>query len=161
MNTRFIFGVLLLVIGLLLPLGVYPVAQTAWPAPVKTAVGGVLFFGFEIMAIPAVAVLGKENFDRIMARAKSWVGSLKPSGEVGKVRHAVGLVLFLLPVVPTYIMAYVPKWLPDDSPERFWVNLCADAVFFASLFILGGDFWDKLRSLFVRQARAVFPPKRI
>ena len=72
MNTRFIFGVLLLVIGPPPARGVYPVAQTAWPAPVKTAVGGVLFFGFEIMAIPAVAVLGKENFDRIMARAKSW-----------------------------------------------------------------------------------------
>jgi hypothetical protein len=25
---------------------------------------------------------------------------------------------------------------------------------------LGGDFWDKLRSLFVREARAVFPERK-
>ncbi len=29
----------------------------------------------------------------------------------------------------------------------------------ASLFVLGGDFWDKLRALFVRNAKAVFPEK--
>lgn len=158
-NARFILGVILLAIGLVLPLGVYPVSQTAWPAGVKAAVGGALFFGFEIMAIPAVAVMGKENFERIVARVKSWVGSFKPSGEVGRVRHIIGLALFLLPIAPTYIMAYAPEWLPDKSPERLWVNLCADLMFFSSLFVLGGDFWDKLRALFVREARAVFPDK--
>jgi len=30
-------------------------------------------------------------------------------------------------------------------------------MFLISLFVLGGDFWDKLRSLFVRESRAVFP----
>jgi hypothetical protein len=33
-------------------------------------------------------------------------------------------------------------------------------MFLASLFVLGGDFWDKLRALFVREARAVFPEKK-
>jgi hypothetical protein len=47
--------------------------------------------------------------------------------------------------------------MPDNSAERLWVNLCADAAFLASLFLLGGDFWDKLRSLFVREARVTFP----
>lgn len=28
-----------------------------------------------------------------------------------------------------------------------------------SLFVLGGDFWAKLRSLFVREARISFPEK--
>ena len=28
-----------------------------------------------------------------------------------------------------------------------------------SVFVLGGDFWDKLRALFVHGARAVFPDK--
>jgi len=30
-------------------------------------------------------------------------------------------------------------------------------MFLTSLFVLGGDFWDKLRALFVRRARAAFP----
>jgi fumarate reductase subunit D len=152
-----VLGVTLVIIGLLMPLGVYPVAQTAWPAVWKTAVGGILFFGFEITAVPAAAIMGKDNFERIVGLARSWIGRLKPSGEVGKLRHAVGLVLLLLPNVPTYIMAYAPAWLPDNSPERLWVNLGADAMFLTSLFVLGGDFWDKLRALFVREARAVFP----
>jgi hypothetical protein len=148
-----------MVIGLVLPLAVYPVSQTSWPAALKTALSGVLVFGFEIMAIPAAAIMGKENFDRIMAKAKGLMGSMKPSGNVGKVRHATGLVLFVLPILPTYIMAYMPKYLPEASPDRLWVNLCADAMFLVSLFVLGGDFWDKLRSLFVREARAAFPQK--
>jgi hypothetical protein len=30
-------------------------------------------------------------------------------------------------------------------------------MLFASLFVLGGDFWDKVRSLFVHGATARFP----
>jgi hypothetical protein len=157
---RLALGVFLLVIGSILPLGALLVPLTTWPISVKGTVAGILFFGFEIMAIPAVAVMGKENFDRIMAKVKGWLGLLKPAGGVGTVRHVIGLVLFVLPLVPTYIMAYIPIWLPDDSPERLWVNLCADAMFLVSLFVLGGDFWDKLSALFVREARAVFPEKK-
>ncbi len=156
-NSRLAWGIALLVIGAILPLGIFLLPMTDWPVSVKGAVGGVLFFGFEIMAVPAAAVMGKENFDRIVAKAKGLLGMLKPAGEVGKVRHAIGLVLFLLPLVPTYIMAYMPKWLPDNSPKRLWVSICSDVIFLVSLFVLGGDFWDKLRALFVREARAVFP----
>jgi hypothetical protein len=60
-----------------------------------------LFFGFEIMLIPAVAVMGKENYEAIMAKVFVWLKGLKPAGNIGKTRHAIGLVLFLLPVVPT------------------------------------------------------------
>ncbi len=156
-NTRLRIGISLLVIGLFLPLGIYPLSATSWPAAVKTVVGGFLFFGLEIMAIPAIAIMGKENFERIMAKARGWFSRMKPSGDVGRVRHAIGIVLFLLPVVPTYVMAYAPQWLPDASSQRLWVNVCADIMFLVSLFVLGGDFWDKVRALFVRQARAVFP----
>jgi hypothetical protein len=38
-----------------------------------------------------------------------------------------------------------------------WWHVGGDVVFVTSLFVLGGDFWDKLRSLFVHGARAVFP----
>ncbi len=160
-NARLILGIILLIVGAILPLGTVAVARTGWPTAAKTAAGGVLFFGFEILSIPAVALMGKENFERIVSRIKDWLGLLKPAGDVGPTRHAVGLLLFLLPIVPTYIMAYVPQWLPDNSPERLYVNLGADAMFLASFFVLGGDFWDKIRAIFVRNARVVFPePER-
>ena len=121
--------------------------------------GGVFFLGFEIMAIPAVAIMGKENFQRIIAMARGQFSKLKPSGEVGRVRHAIGILLFVLPILPTYVTAYAPEWLPDAASQRLSINLCADGMFLVSLFVLGGDFWDKLRALFVREARAVFPPE--
>ncbi len=156
-EARFRLGLTLLIIGMAMPAGIFLVPLTDWPAEVKAAVAGILFFGFEIMALPAVAVMGKENFERILAKLCALLGRLKPSGEPGPVRHAIGIVLFLLPFAPTYVMAYVPSWLPDSSPWRLWVNLGADTMFLTSLFVLGGDFWDKLGALFVRKARAVFP----
>ena len=152
-NISLGIGISLLVIGLLLPFGIFLVVSTMWPAAVKTIVTGVLTFGFEILAIPAVAIMGKENFDRIMQRVKSWFGRLKPSGAVGRLRYNIGLVLFVLPIVPTYIMAYLPQLLPDYSPERLLINIAADIMFFVSLFVLGGDFWDKLTALFDWKAR--------
>ena len=156
-NIRLVTGITLLVLGLVLPLGIVPVSATSWPASVKAVVGGVLFFGFEVMAIPAVAIMGKENCERITAKARGLFRRMKPSGDVGRVRHAIGIVLFVLPVLPTYVTAYAPQWLPEASSWRLWVNLCADGMFLVSLFVLGGDFWDKLRALVVREARAVFP----
>jgi len=50
-------------------------------------------------------------------------------------RLALGAAL--LPIVPTYVMAYAPNWLADTSPARLWVNLAADLTFLLSLFVLG------------------------
>jgi hypothetical protein len=36
------------------------------------------------------------------------------------------------------------------------VNVGLDLITLASLFVLGGDFWDKVRALFLHDARAVF-----
>ena len=41
--------------------------------------------------------------------------------------------------------------------HRFVVSLIGDVMFVASLFVLGGDFWDKVRSLFVHDAEVHFP----
>ncbi|MEI6154388.1 MAG: transporter suffix domain-containing protein, partial [Deltaproteobacteria bacterium] len=106
-NTRFYLGIALLVMGgLIMPFGAVFVAKADLPTTIKAVISGILFFGFEIMAVPAVAVMGKENFDRIMSRVKGWLGSLKPAGNIGKVRHCVGIAMFLPPIIPTYITGY-------------------------------------------------------
>jgi hypothetical protein len=87
-----------------------------------------------------------------------WLNYLKPAAPVSRTRYRSGLVMFLLPLIPTYIMAYTPGWLPDHSPQRLYINLAADFIFLANLFVLGGDSWDKLRALFVYDGRAEFGP---
>lgn len=70
-DTRLKLGLALLVVGLILPFGTVLVLQTDWPDWVKNSVSGLLIFGFEILMFPAVALMGKENFDRIMSRVKA------------------------------------------------------------------------------------------
>ena len=79
-DTRLKLGMALLIVGLIMPAGTLLVAATDWPLAVKTVVSGLLLFGFEIMLIPAVALMGKDNFDRIWAGAMRLLKTLKPAG---------------------------------------------------------------------------------
>jgi hypothetical protein len=51
-------------------------------------------------------------------------------------------------------------WASHIAPQlvsnRLSVDILMDVVMIASLFVLGGNFWDKLRALFSANARAVF-----
>jgi hypothetical protein len=117
----------------------------------------ILLFGFEIMVIPAVALMGKDNFDRIWAGAMRLLKTLKPAGGVGKRRYTIGLFMLVVPTLYAWIASYAPSWLPEDYVLRVWVNLGLDLATLASLFVLGGDFWDKVRALFLHDARVVSP----
>jgi hypothetical protein len=156
-DTRLKLGVALLILGLVMPAGTLAVVATEWPAPVKTVVSGILLFGFEIMLIPAVALMGKDNFDRIWAGAMRVLKTLKPAGDVSKTRYKVGLYMLVGPTLYAWIASYAPSWLPEDYVLRVWVNVGLDVVTLASLFVLGGDFWDKVRALFLHDARVVVP----
>lgn len=147
-TLRLGLGVALLAIGFVLPLASVLVVRTDWSAPIKSLLASLLFFGFEILAIPAVAIMGKDNFDRIMAPFRRLMGRVRLSRGIGPVRHTIGVILFFTSALPAYVMGYLPSLLPDASSQRLWVNLLADATFLASLVMLGGDFWDRLRNLF-------------
>jgi len=156
-DTRLKLGVSLLILGLVMPVGTLAVVATEWPVPVKTVVSSILLFGFEIMLIPAVALMGKDNFDRIWAGAMRVLKTLKPAGDVSKTRYKVGLYMLVGPTLYAWIASYAPSWLPEDYVLRVWVNVGLDVVTLASLFVLGGDFWDKVRALFLHDARVVVP----
>ena len=38
-------------------------------------------------------------------------------------------------------------------------GITGDIILLLSLFVLGGNFWDKLRALFIRDAKVAFPEK--
>jgi len=156
-NTRLKLGIALLVIGLIMPFGAFLVAGTDWPVTVKTVVSGILLFGLEIMMFPAIALMGKENFDRIVTRVKGVLKMLKPAGDVGRSQYTIGLVLLVVPILLSWITSYIPSWLPEGKGVRLCINLGLDLIVVASLFVLGGDFWDKLRALFRYDAKAIFP----
>ena len=58
---------------------------------------------------------------------------------------------------PQFLPEALGQHIPDRAENVFSFALAGDIMLIASLFVLGGDFWDKLRSLFVYDARATFP----
>jgi hypothetical protein len=86
-DTRLKLGVALLIVGLIMPAGTLLVAATDWPLAAKTVVSSILLLGFEIMLIPAVALMGKDNFDRIWAGAIRLLKTLKPTRRQQKAIH--------------------------------------------------------------------------
>ena len=108
-DNRLKLGIALLLLGLVMPAGTFLVAATHWPIAVKTLVSGVLLLGFEIMLVPAIALMGKENFDRSATAVMGVLKALKPSATVGRTRYTVGLVLFAGPMLFAWIASYVPS----------------------------------------------------
>ncbi len=157
-QARLYVGLTFLALSFICPFFGILIAQLDISIGWKASIIGLLSLGIpEILIIAAAATLGRDNYEVIKSRCMSFLKRLAPSAKVGKLRYNIGLAMFILPLIPTYIQAYVPRWLPDDSAERLYVNLSADLLFIASLFVLGGDFWDKLRSLFSYEAKAQFP----
>lgn len=153
-NNRLKLGIALAVGGNVLFFTSAWIAWMPWSASFKAMLWSVLFFAPEVGTLLGAAIMGKENYERFKTAAFATIGRIKPAGDIGVWRHRVGLVMFCLPILPTYVQAFKPEWLPDDSMWRWIVKIVADAIFITSLFVLGGDFWDKLHALFLREARA-------
>jgi hypothetical protein len=62
-------------------------------------------------------------------------------------------------VLLDWLAPYVADIVPTLGRNSIQAAIVSDAIFLCGLFLLGGGFWDKLRSLFVRRAEGVFPPK--
>ena len=45
--------------------------------------------------------------------------------------------------------------IPGYESHRLLVAIIGDLLLVSSLFVLGGEFWDKVRALFIRDARVV------
>ena len=73
--------------------------------------------------------------------------------EVSPMRYRIGLVMFCLPLLKSGSSHVAPQLVGN----HVWVDLLMGLMLIASVFVLGGNFWDKIRALFFREARAVFP----
>lgn len=152
-KTRLLLGITLAVGGNLLFFTSFWIWWMPWSVAVKSTLTGILFFAPEVGTLAGVAIMGKENHRRMQALLRKGIQKIKPRGSIGKKQHFTGLILLLCPLVPWLIQAFWPEWLPDASHWRIWANLTAIILSIGGLFVLGGDFWDKLGALFQREAR--------
>lgn len=155
---RFRIGIALFVTGLLSPLFVPLVTATNLSTELKTTLSGLLLLGIpELLWLVAAAVMGKSGFDYIKSKAFGFVRKYVLPDSVSRMRYRIGLIMFLLPLLFGWLAPYAPQLVPTYGEHPLYWNVGGDLLLLASLLVLGGEFWDKLRALFVHGASATFP----
>jgi hypothetical protein len=107
----------------------------------------------EVFTVAAIAIMGKSGYNLIKERIFSFLKKHGPPDRVSLTRYRIGLVMFGLPIVFGWLGPYGVHLIPGYEAHRFVVSLIGDVMFVASLFVLGGDFWDKIRALFIHSAK--------
>ncbi len=149
-NTRFRIGVTLIAMGWICPLFIPLVTQSTLSTEWKTALSGVLLVvAPEGLSLLAIAILGKDGFNYLKEKVFAIFRRAAPSAKVSRTRYRVGLSIWALLVVYGWLVSYAPDLVPGYSENRIAFNLAVDALFVVSLFVLGGDFWEKFRALFI------------
>lgn len=156
-HWRFKLGIaiicLMSALWLLVPLA----AAADVPGSKVATLTGVLFIANKLLLLLAIAIMGKSGFQELKQRLYGYVSGLVPSAEreIGPVRHRIGLVMFCLPLISAFLEPYIDNLWPGLRPNLWQLQLLGDAMLIGSFFVLGGNFWDKVRALFIRSARVV------
>jgi len=153
---RFYVGLIIFIASFfMLPVGLVLkgfVASHFWKAFILTC----FWVSAPIMKISSIAILGKASYLWIRYQMDQIYHRITKPYYVSKLRYNFGLVLFVLPFIPHYIISYTPHLLPPSLTIHYFIIITSDVIFLISLFVLGGDFWDKLRALFVYSAKVKF-----
>ena len=155
---RLRLGLTILVIGFLSPLSIPLVTATGLPTKWKAVLSGALAVGIpEVFSIVAIAIMGKAGFNYLKASLFAFLKKYGPPDQVSRTRYHIGLAMFLLPLLFGWLAPYAAHYVQGYEAYRLSINIIGDLMLFTSLFVLGGGFWDKLRSLFRHDAYAVIP----
>jgi len=144
--------------GFFLPLAIPLVIGLPLPVATKTALSGLLVLGLpQLLTVVAIALVGKSGFHYVKEQLFGAAKKLGPAAHVSRARYQVGLVMLFLPLAVALLEPYItPLLVPEHLPH--WVfGAVEDTLFLISFFVLGGEFWDKVKALFVYEARAVLP----
>jgi hypothetical protein len=156
-GARFYIGLGIFILSFfMLPTGLF-LQRFAETHIAKHLIVGIFWISAPLMKISSVAVLGKPSYLYIKSIFRIHVIRVIKPYHASRLRYNIGLFLFFIPVIPTYIMAYAPQFFSDNFYLRLILNISVDVVFITSLFVLGGDFWDKLKALFIFSSKATFP----
>jgi len=154
---RLKLGVALFVISILLPVAGIPlVTMLGLSTTMIASVSGVILVGGEVVGVCAVVVMGKSGFAFIKNRIFGFLKQHGPPQKVSRGRYNIGLVIFCLPLLFGWLSPYISKWISGLLSYPLTFAIGGDILILVSFFVLGGDFWDKIRSLFIYDAEARF-----
>ena len=124
---------------------------------VKSVLSGLLAVGVpELFMIIAAGVLGKEGFNYLKQILLKVLKQYDPPDEVSRIRYNIGLILFIIPLLIALLMPYLVDHVTIILENYILISIADDGLLVLSLFVLDGNFWDKLRGLFIRTAKIQF-----
>ena len=104
----------------------------------------------------AIGLMGKVGYQIFKTHVARFFRQYGPPQTVSQLRYFIGLILFIAPILFGWLSIYVSHWIPYFSDNLILFGVTGDIVFMTSFFVLGGDFWDKIRSLFIHSAKLYF-----
>src|SRR4029077_6680749 len=142
-DWRFYAGMTAMALAVIMPLSALVVPVLGLSTTQSALLAGVLLAGGpEVLCILAVALLGKETFLYFAHRAKTALRRAVIDQPASKARYYTGLVVILLSWLPAYIYAYAPALTPQGD-ARIYLLAAMDLAFVVSVFLMGGEFWER------------------
>ncbi|HWQ19550.1 MAG TPA: hypothetical protein VN455_07200 [Methanotrichaceae archaeon] len=152
-GLRLYAGLAAAILSIILPAFVIIVPSLGLPAQWTVILSAGLFIGGpEMLTLAAVLLLGKDTLRYFMYRIKKALWGVVMERPVSKARYYLGLALFFASGLPIYIYGYFPGVLPEGM--RVSILVAADLIFVISMFIMGGEFWEKLQMIFVWEGKS-------
>jgi hypothetical protein len=148
-KTRMVVGAIIFITGFLAPLTIPLVTRSDLSVAWKTTLSGLLMAGIpELFMVITVAILGKEGFQFLKGKVMNFLKKHGPPQRVSPTRYKIGLVMFSLPLLLAWLLPYLEHHFTAMEPMPMYIHLGGDVLLLISLFVLGGEFWDKIRALF-------------
>ena len=147
-----LLGGAVFILGQCATLGIPLVISSELPTNWKTFLSLLFFGGPEVGILVSTMILGKPGFNSLRGLVSGKLKRYLLPKTVSRTRYRIGLVLFLLPLLHGWVSPYLSSLLHGYKITRLEA-LIGDLLLIVSLFLLGGDFWEKLRALFIWEAR--------
>lgn len=153
-RKRFVAGFALIGFAVLLPIAALLFPVFGLPSPSSNLLVALLVAGApEMLCLAAIALLGQEGFPNFGDRFRAVSTGAGVAPVASKMRYYGGLVYCLLNTLPISLYAYAPHWMPGE-PAKYLILAVTDLGFILSVFLMGGEFWEKFRRLFIWEGRA-------
>jgi hypothetical protein len=148
-KARLVVGAIVFIVGFLAPFLIPLVTRSELSVAWKTTLSGLLMAGIpELFMIITIGILGKDGYQYLKGKVFAFLKKHGPPQDVGRGRYKIGLVFFSIPLLLALLFPYLSHHFTSLEKIETVINIGGDVMFFTSFFILGGEFWDKIRALF-------------
>ena len=153
-NWKYYLGIILFAYSFIPYITVVFIPLLKLPHATALTVAGGMVASAEIAFFFGVVFLGKPFIEMVKAKVKGYVlkkrGPAAPAPHISQARHYTGITLLILSFLPYYAAEVALLFGHLNTQGIHMVvgfMLMGEALFIISLFILGGEFWDRLKKL--------------